>query len=547
VSPGSAVPEVVTAELGERRPRWIELATSADHKDVGVLYVGAALCFLVLALVSLLLIRLQLVVPENTLIDPEVFNRLLSTYGITAILLVGVPLALGLFSYVVPLQIGARGVALPHLNMLSFWLYLAGGVAIFASFLYTPPEAGTIPLPPLSDEGFSHTNGVDVWITGAGLAALGFTLFAINLVATLHRMRAPGMAWRRVPLFSWAATVCAYMLLMVGPVMLAALSMLAIDRSFDGVFFDPGEGGAPLLFQHMSYLFFTGAYFVILLCAFGAISEILPVFARKPIFNHRTVAGCLMAIGGLGLAAWMQNMYSAPIPAGWAYLAMAAAVLLLVPIGLLVFNWIATLVGGTLSLRAPALFALGAISTISIGATGELAKSLIPVGWKLGATTDAWADTHYVLIGGLMGIFAGLYYWYPKITGRTMHEGLARASFWITLLGAHLALAPLALAGLEGQPNDIYMYFDVGRLDTYNLIATVGAFVLAAGIVLTLVNAARSPRTGVPTGHDPWGGATLEWFALSPPPEHNFDLLPDVRSAEPLRDIREGVGRQTGG
>jgi heme/copper-type cytochrome/quinol oxidase subunit 1 len=539
-------PEIVTERFPPRRPAWVELATSGDHKAVGVLYLGAALSFLVLAVVELVLMRVQLIVPENTMISPEIFDQLLSAYGATAVVLFGIPAALGVISYIVPLQIGARGTVFPRLGALSFWLYLAGGITLYASFLYRPPDAGVNPLPPLSDTVFSPTAGVDAWIAGVGLAALGFVLFAVNMLATLHTRRAPGMVWRRLPLFSWSATVSGYVLLIAGSVMVGACAMLTIDRQFDGVFFDPGEGGSPILWQHLSWLFFTGAYLVILLPAFGAISEILPTFSGKPPFSHRTIAASFVAAGGLGLLAWMQNMYTAPIPIGWTYLAMAAAVALTVPIGLLLFNWLATLWGGALRLRAPLLFALGAISTMTFGLAGELAYSVIPVGWQLDSTTAAQADTYYALVGAsVFGTFAALHHWFPKITGRTMGEGLAQASFWTILVGVHAMAIPMILAGLDGQPVDVYKYYEGGALDTYNLIASIGAFVLATGILLTLANAAYSASHGVRAGADPWGGATLEWFALSPPPPHNFDVVPDVRSTEPLRDIRDAVRDRT--
>jgi heme/copper-type cytochrome/quinol oxidase subunit 1 len=541
-----ASPEVVTERYPPRRPAWIEIVTSGDHKAVGVLYLGAALSFLALAAVELVLMRVQLIVPESTIISPEIFDRLLSTYGATAVVMFAIPVVLGLISYIVPLQIGARGTTFPRLGAFSFWLYLAGGVTLYASFLYRPPDAGVNPLPPLSDTVFSPTAGVDAWIAGVGLAALGFTLFAINMVATLHAQRAPGLAWRRLPLFSWAAAVIGYVLMIAGPVMVAACSMLLIDRQFGGVFFDAGEGGSPILWQHLSWLFFTGAYLVVLLGAFGAISEILPSFSGKPAFSHRAIAASLVATGALGMLAWMQNMYTAPIPVGWTYFAMAAAVALTIPIGILLFNWLATLWGGALRLRAPLLFALGAISTMSFGLAGELGYSVIPVGWQLDSTTATQADTYYALVGGaVFGGFAALYYWFPKITGRMMGEGLARASFWSLLIGVHAMAIPMVLAGLEGQPVDVNKYYDVDSLGTYNLIASVGSFVLALGVVLTLANAAYSARHGVATGADPWGGTTLEWFAPSPPPPHNFDVIPDVRGSEPLRDIRESVRRRT--
>ena len=539
-------PEVVSEEIPRRGPGWVERATSANHKSVGMLYLGTSLCFLTLAVVEFVLIRVQLIVPENTAIDPDIFNRIMSVFGVTAVILFAIPLALGLIGYIAPLQIGARGVAFPRLNLLSYWLYLAGAVTVYGSFVYRPSEAGLAALPPLSDNVFSNTAGVDAWIVGAGLAILGFVCFAINLVVTLHTMRSPGMAWRRVPLFSWAAGLSGYLLLAIGPVMLAALTMLFIDRHYSGVFFDAGEGGAPLLYEHFAWFFFTGAYMLVLIVAGGVISDVLPTFARKPLFSHRAAMLSLLAIAVLGPLAWMQNMYTAPIPLGFEIFAMLCALALTVPIGLLLFNWIATLWGGTLHLRAAPLFALGAISSMTIGLAGELAYSVLPVGWQLDNTTAAQGDTIAVLVGGaVLGGYAALHYWFPKLTGRTLGEGAGKIAFSAIIAGVYVYALATFLAGLKAQPVDIYKYFAGNGLDGFNLAASIAGFVLAAGILVELVNVAHSWGHGVRAGHDPWGGATLEWFALSPPPEHNFDVVPDVRSTEPLHDIRRAIRDRT--
>jgi heme/copper-type cytochrome/quinol oxidase subunit 1 len=543
VSAPSARPEIVTRGVPTARQAWIDRATSADHKTVAVMYIATSLSFLALAAVEFMLMRLQLLVAENTLIQPEIFNRLLSVAPVTLVVLAAIPLALGLIGYIVPLQIGARSAALPRLNQLSFWLYLFGAATLYGSFMYTVPESGTAALPPLSDTVFSPSNGTDAWIAGTALAVLGFTLFAINLIVTLNRLRAPGIAWRRLPLFSWAATVIGWLLLVIGPVMIAALTMLFIDRNFGGVFFDAAEGGAPLLYEHMSYLFLTGCYLIILLAAAGTISEILQTFARKPIFSHRAVAASFVAIGVLGSLAWMQNMYSSPLNEGWTIMAMFFALSLIVPIGLLFYNWIATIWGGTLELRAATWYALIAISAIGCGLAGELAYSVIPVGWGLANTTASQADTLYVVIGGgVIGGFAGLHYWFPKISGRLLGEGVGKAALALMFIGLNVFALAMFFAGLEGQPVDVFEYFEDMDVEALNVIASIGALMLVLGVLLELVNAAYSWANGLPArGHDPWRGSTLEWFALSPPPPHNFDAVPDVRSTEPLRDIREAV------
>jgi cytochrome c oxidase subunit 1 len=540
-------PELVVDGFPARRPRWVELATSANHKDIGRILITAALGFLFIAVIELLLMRLQLAIPENSFLTPVTFNRMLSLYGTTAIFFFAIPLAMGLFYYVVPLQIGARATALPRIGQLGLWLYLAGATVLYAGLLFTPTEAGVNPLAPLSEATFLPNNGVDAWATAAILATLGFVLIAIDMVATLRTRRAPGMAWRRLPIFSWAGAICSWLLLIIGPVMLAASTMLLIDRNFDGVFFSGSAGGAPLLWQHFSWIFLTGAYMLVLITALGAIAEIVPTFARKPLYNRNAIIGSLVAIAVIGTLAWLQNMLTAPISIGWMYFGMIMALALIVPFGLIFFNLIATLAGGGSRMRAPLLFAAGAVSAISIGLAGEICHSMVGLAWRLQHTTDSTALTHFALGGGaVFGGFAALHWWFPKMTGRTMGETLARISFWTMAIGFLLTFIPLMLAGsFEGQVIDTYKYFDGTGVNGYNLIASIGSFVLAIGIVMTLVNAVLSRNGGPEAGHDPWGGDSLEWFALSPPEPHNFDVRPDVRSDRPLHDIREAIAQRT--
>jgi cytochrome c oxidase subunit I len=540
-------PELVAGGYSAKRPRWAQLATSADHKDIGQILICGALGFLFLALVELVLMRIQLLVPENTFLSPVAFNRMLSLYGATAIFLFALPLVIGIFYYVTPLQIGARGTALPRLGQMGLGLWAAGATALYATFLFTPSEAGVNPLAPLSEVAFLSNNGVDAWVTATGLATLGFVFIAIDLIATLKTMRAPGMAWRRVPVFAWAGAVSSWLTIVIGPVLLAALTMLMIDRHYDGIFFADGSGGAPLLWQHLSWIFYTGAYMLILIFAFGTIAEIATAFSRKPLFNRTVVMASLAAIAVVGTLAWMQNMLTAPIGIGWMYFAMLTSLALIVPFGLVLFNLIATLAGGTLRMRAPMLFALGAIFAITVGLASEVCHSLVASAWHLKNTVDSTAATHFTLIGGsVFGGFAALHYWFPKMTGRTMGETLARISFWTIMAGLLLGFVPLFFAGTEqGQVIDAYKYFAGTGVTAYNVIASIGVFVLSVGILLTILNAIFSREGGPEAGHDPWGGETLEWFTLSPPEPHNFDVLPDVRSARPLRDIREAIGHRT--
>lgn len=542
---GAARPEIVTEGIPRRRPAWIALVTSADHKAVGRMYIATSFLFAAVALTELVLMRLQLLVPENTFIRPDLFDRLLSAYGVSALVLFALPLALGLFSTVVPLQIGARGMALPRLHHLSYWLYLFGGLIIYLSFLYRPAEAGTIALTPLSSAAFLPGHGNDAWIVGLGVALIGFVAFAVSMIATLRLNRAPGMVWRRMPLFSWAAGVVSWTLLVVAPIMIAALVMLMLDRQFDGAFFDPMEGGAPSLYEQMSSIFLAGAYISVVVAAFGAISEILPTFSGRPQLGRGTIAGSFVALAAFSVLAWMQNMIAASLPIGLLYFAMLMALAAAVPAGLILFSWLGTLNGGKVRTGAPMLFALGAIFLTFAGLVGEMVQSIPPVGWQLNNTATAWGDTHAALVGaGVLGGLAALHYWFPKLNGTMMSESLGRTSFWALFIGAIVMIVPMQLAGLEGMPVDGFKFYGDSGLDALNAISTVGCLIFAAGFLIAMINAASSLNNGVAVGPDPWGGSTLEWFAPSPPPVHNFDLVPDVRSDRPLADIRAAIRRR---
>ena len=538
-------PEVVSEQVPREQKAWITLVTSAEHKAVGRMYIATALLFAAAAIAELLMMRLQLMIPENTLIQPVIFDRLLSAFGVTSLILFALPLMIGLMSVVVPLQIGARGMALPRLHHLSYWLYAFGGTTIYASFLWRPSEAGILALPPLSTSEFLPGAAVDAWLVGFALALLGFVCFAISMIATLRNSRAPGMYLQRMPLFTWATSIVSYTLLVLGPVFLAALAMLMIDRHYGGVFYDSGEGGKPMLYEHLAAIFISGAVVSVLVAALAAISEILSTFSRQPQFGHRTVAGSLVALAVLAVLAWMQGMYSSPIPDGFRYFAMLMALAAIVPVGLIIFNWIGTLTGGAKRHGMPFRFALGAIVLIVIGLAGKLVTAVVPVGALLSGTTFTTGTSFALIAGaGVFGGFAALHYWFPKLSGRMMGDAFGVTSYWLLLVGAVVYVLTTMMAGLEGMPVDVAKFYGDSGLDALNLIASIAAILFVLGFVVALLNAAASYRHGLETGPDPWGGSTLEWFAPSPPPVHNFDLVPDVRSAEPLDDIREAIRRR---
>jgi len=537
-------PEVADHTVADKRPRWVQLATSADHKVISMIMMTVAFGSLFLAAVELVLIRLQLAVPENVFLTAITYDRLLSVYGATAIFLFALPLCFALLYYVVPLQIGTRSTALPRLGQTGLWLFLLGGFVLYASFLFTPPEAGINPLPPLSEITFTSNNGIDAWIVSTGMVTLGLLMIAIDLLVTVRHLRAPGMAWRRAPFFVWTAAIVSWLFVVIAPVFLAAVTMLFIDRQAGGGFFGGGVGGAPLLWQHLSYIFLTGAYMTIAITFLGAISEIVQNFTNRELPGRRVIVGSLAAIAVIGTLAWAQNMITAPIPVGFKYFAMLLSISLIVPFGLIFWNLISAVSSADFNMRAPLRYAMGALSLASIGLIVEVSQSTIAIGSQLQQTYDAWAATHFTLIGfAVFGGFAAISYWYPKITGRELNEDRARISFLVMFAGTIIALVPLFAAGVEGQVTDSYRFFSSDGVSAFNLIASIGTLVLFLGLIMAIGNLIVSRNEGAMATPDPWHGDSLEWLALSPPPAHNFDVLPDVRSTRPMRDIRESLSQ----
>jgi heme/copper-type cytochrome/quinol oxidase subunit 1 len=537
-------PEIVTGDAVDR-PGWARLATSPDHKVISLILISAAFGSAFLAALELVLVRMQLAVPENLFLSAVTFDRLLSVYGATAIFLFILPLCIGLLYYVTPLQIGSRGTALPRLGQTGLWLFILGGFLLYASFLFTPPEAGINPFPPLSQHIFTPNNGVDVWIASTGLVTLGILLLAIDLLVTVRNMRAPGMAWRRAPIFVWTAAIVCWQIVIIAPIFLAALTMLMIDRQLDGGFFTGGVGGAPLLWQHLSYIFFTGAYMAVAVTMLGAISEIVQTFTRRQLPGRGVIISSLAAIAVIGTLAWTQNMITAPIPVGFKYYAMLLSIALIVPFGLIFYNLVSAVSNSDFHMRGPLRFAMGALSLASVGLAVEVSQSTIAVGSQLQQTYDAWAATHFALIGfGLFGGFAAVSYWYPKMTGRMLDEDRSRISFWVMFAGTLIALVPLLGAGVEGQVTDSYRFFASDNLSRFNLLASFGTLILFIGLILAVGNLIRSRSEGAASTPDPWRGSSLEWLTLSPPEPHNFDVLPDVRSTQPMQDIRDSLVRR---
>ena len=542
------IPQVSTHGVEREAQGWTSWITTTDHKRIGIMYMVTTFVFFCLGGVEALIMRVQLGAPNNTLVTPQTYNQLFTMHGTTMIFLFVVPMMAGLANYFLPLMIGARDMAFPRLNALSFWLLLAGGIVFYSSIFWNPPEAGWTSYPPLSSTLYSPAGGQDAWIYLIHLTGLSSILGAVNFYVTIATMRARGMSWGRLPLFVWAILTYSVLLIFALPVIAAAVTMLLTDRHFGTHFFDPAQGGSPLLWQNLFWFFGHPEVYIMVLPGFGIVSEILPVFARKPIFGYKAIAASTVAIAFLGFLTWAHHMFTTPIPEAILVFVMLSSFLIAVPTGVKMLNWIATLWRGTIEFTTPLLFCVGFIALFLIGGISGVFLAVFPVDWQLNETYFVVAHLHFVLVGGaVLPIFAAIYYWFPKITGRMLSEGLGKLSFYLMFFGILATFLIQHVMGLDGMPRRVYEYDNVGHLALYNLISTIGSFILASGVLATIVNVMRSLKVGVVAGPDPWKANTLEWFTTSPPPVNNFDVVPLVRSVEPMKDIRREIERRSTG
>jgi cytochrome c oxidase subunit I len=517
---------------------WV---ATVDHKRIGILYLITSLVFFAVGGLEALLIRLQLARPNSHLLSPDAYNQIFTMHGTTMIFLVVMPTLVGFANYLVPLMIGARDMAFPRLNAMSYWLFPFGGLLLHFSFLTGgAPSAGWFSYAPLSETPFSSTQGTDYWIIAILVLGVGSVAGGINIIATVLALRAPGLTIRRLPLFVWMTFITAILIVLALPVLNASLVMLLIDRQLDAHFFLPSGGGSALLWQHFFWAFGHPEVYIMALPAFGMISEVIPTFSRKPIFGYGFVAASTVAIAVLSFGVWAHHMFAVGLGRSVDLFFAAGSMLIAVPTGVKIFNWVATLWGGSIRFTTAMLFAVAFLLQFVIGGLSGITFASAPIDWQMTDTYYVVAHFHYVLFGGTaFGIFAGTYYWFPKMSGRLLDERWGRVHFWLTVIGFNLTFFVQHILGLIGMPRRVYTYPDVPGWAALNMVSTVGAVVMGISVLVFVANVLWSLRRGALAGDNPWDGWTLEWATSSPPPPQNFDELPPIRGRRPLWDLAQ--------
>ena len=520
---------------------WI---TTVDHKRIGILYGATAFIFFLLGGIEALIIRMQLFEPNNTLVGPDVYNQLFTMHGTTMIFLGVMPLSAMFFNFMIPLQLGARDVAFPRLNAFSYWVFLLGGLILNVSWLFgAAPNGGWFGYANLTTRQFSPGLNIDFWVVGLQILGVASLAAAVNFFVTVINLRAPGMKMMHMPMFVWMSFITQILLLLAFPVITVALILLMIDRNFGTHFFVPSGGGDPILWQHLFWIFGHPEVYILILPSFGIISEILPVFSRKPLFGYAAMvfSGAFIAFVGFGV--WAHHMFATGMgPFADAFFALSTMVIA-IPTGVKIFNWIGTIWGGRISFKTPMLFACGFIAMFIMGGLSGVMHSSPPADLQQTDTYFVVAHFHYVLFGGaIFALTGGAYYWWPKMSGRMLDEGLGKLHFWLMLIGFNLTFFPMHILGLNGMPRRVYTYTDESNFKLLNQLETLGAFILAVSFLVFMWNILKTMRSKTPAPADPWNGATLEWAIPSPPQVFNFPQVPQVHGRDALWEMKRERG-----
>ncbi|MEX1255232.1 MAG: cytochrome c oxidase subunit I [Dehalococcoidia bacterium] len=539
--PGSPLAQAmrdIRRQAGTYQGVWSWIAT-VDHKRIGLMYGVTAFTFFLAGGIEALVIRLQLAAPNGNVVGADQFNRLFTMHGTTMIFLVVMPLSAAFFNLLIPLMIGARDVAFPRLNAFSYWVFLAGGIFMNVSFFtggnifkgeLGAPDGGWFGYAPLTLNAFSPGHGIDYWAFGLQILGVASMASGFNFIVTILNMRAPGMTLFKMPLFVWMTLVTSFLIVFAMPVIAVALFELLFARLYDATFFTTAAGGTPLLWQHMFWLFGHPEVYILILPAMGIVSEVLPTFSRKPLFGYPFVVFSGIAIGFMSWGVWAHHMYTVGLGPVANSAFGISTILIAVPTGVKIFNWMGTLWGGSIRMNTSLLFSVGFIAMFTIGGLTGVTHSMVPSDYQQQDTYYIVAHFHQVLFGGaILALFSGIYYWFPKFTGRLLSERLGQVHFWLTLIGFNLTFQPMMILGLLGMPRRIYSYSDGMGWDVWNMIATTGAFMIAASILVFMYNVVVSLRSKEEAGADPWDARTLEWTIPSPPPPYNFAEIPTVR------------------
>ncbi|MGZ3305273.1 MAG: cytochrome c oxidase subunit I [Asticcacaulis sp.] len=539
-APAGSAAQKRLAAIWEGKQGWHGWLASVDHKVIGLRYIVVAFVFLILGGLEALLMRLQLARPDQHLLTPEQYNQVFTMHGVTMIFLYALPVLSGFSNYLWPLMLGARDMAFPRLNALSFWLFLFAGLFLYASFPFgQAPDAGWFNYVPLSNKVYDTGINIDVYALGMVLLGISTTVGAANFVVTLFRLRAPGMSINRVPILVWGTLTASVANLMVIPAASLAFLLLWMDRNLATHFFDVAGGGQALMWQHLFWIFGHPWVYVVVLPAMGIVSDALPTFCRRPLVGYAAVALSTMATMLIGFEVWVHHMFATGLPTLALAVFGSASMIISIPSAVAVFCWIATIWFGRPVFKTPFCFFAGFVLLFVIGGVSGVMTAAVSLDWQLTETYFVVAHMHYVLLGiNVFPVIGGIYYWFPKFTGRMAGETLGRWVFWVMFVGFNLCFFPMHIAGLMGMPRRIYTYASDTEWGLVNLVISIGAFVFASGVVLFLIDILWSLKRGEAAGDNPWDAPTLEWSVPSPPPAYNFAVIPIVASRHPLWEDR---------